>query len=633
MFHWLSKRFPLSKAPDSSETQAASSNVAADSSLTTGDAESHFVRGNNLAGQGRLEEAIECYRRALKLRPAFAEASCNLGTALKERGFPVDAIACYEDAIRLRPGMSEVHFNLGLAFQSIGEFARAMACFQQAVALDPRSADARYALGYLHANEDSRESALQCFEQALVLNPEYAEARWGFAMSQLLAVCGPADDAERGRAAFSRELDLLDRWFDGGRGEAGARAVGSIPPFRLAYHGTSNRELLQRYGALCSRIMAEWAKRRPSRLAARRNAGEPVRVAVVSRYFRQHSVWNAIVKGWFRNVDYKQFVLSAFCLGPDQDSETRVAQAHAANFEQGTKSLAEWVEAIANEEPHVVIYPEIGMDPMTLRLAALRLAPVQIAAWGHPETTGLPTIDYYLSAEDFEPRNAQEHYTERLVSLPGLGCFTEPSGLKPAAPSLGRWNLSPDRPLLICPGTPFKYAPGDDELLVRIAMRLPKCQLAFFTYRQAELSQRLQRRLEAAFRDSGVDPMRQLRFLPWLDPAEFHGLLRHADACLDTIGFSGFNTAMQAIECGLPIVTLEGHFMRGRFASGILRRLGARELIAQDREGYVDLAVRLVQDKPFSQNLRRHIAEHRSTLYCDLAPIRALEKLLLEATA
>ena len=53
---------------------------------------------------------------------------------------------------------------------------------------------------------------------------------------------------------------------------------------------------------------------------------------------------------------------------------------------------------------------------------------------------------------------------------------------------------------------------------------------------------------------------------------------------LDSIGFSGFNTALQAVECGLPIVTREGRFMRGRLASGILKRMGLQDLVAADEE-------------------------------------------------
>src|SRR6185503_10431924 len=123
-----------------------------------------------------------------------------------------------------------------------------------------------------------------------------------------------------------------------------------------------------------------------------------------------HSVWNALVKGWFQQLDRDRFELIAFSLGLEEDAETRYARSRAARFEQGKTDLRQWAETILDARPDVLIYPEIGMDPMTVRLASLRLAPVQAAAWGHPETSGLPTMDYYLSAEDLEPPDAQANY-------------------------------------------------------------------------------------------------------------------------------------------------------------------------------------------------------------------------------
>jgi predicted O-linked N-acetylglucosamine transferase (SPINDLY family) len=102
---------------------------------------------------------------------------------------------------------------------------------------------------------------------------------------------------------------------------------------------------------------------------------------------------------------------------------------------------------------------------------------------------------------------------------------------------------------------------------------------------------------------------------------------------LDTIGFSGFNTAMQAVECGLPIVTREGRFLRGRLASGILKRMGLPELVAQSEEDYVTLAVKLARDTEYREHIRSRIAASRHLLFEDVAPIRALEAFLVEATS
>ena len=106
--------------------------------------------------------------------------------------------------------------------------------------------------------------------------------------------------------------------------------------------------------------------------------------------------------------------------------------------------------------------------------------------------------------------------------------------------------------------------------------------------------------------------------------------MRQSTAFLDTIGFSGFNTAMQAIESGLPVVTREGRFLRGRLASGILKRLDLHEFIASSEQAYVELAVRLARDKSFRVDLRTRIENSRHTLYDDRASVRALESLLIQ---
>jgi predicted O-linked N-acetylglucosamine transferase (SPINDLY family) len=322
--------------------------------------------------------------------------------------------------------------------------------------------------------------------------------------------------------------------------------------------------------------------------------------------------------------------LQAFCLDPFEDAETRFARTRAERFEQGHAGLRQWAAVILAAQPDVLIYPEIGMDPMSVKLASMRLAPVQAASWGHPETSGLPTIDAYLSAVDLEPPGAQAHYTERLVALPNLGCCVQPGSVEATAPDAGRWGAAADEPLLLCPGTPFKYAPEHDWVLAEIARRLGRCRLVFFEYRTRALSAALHARLAAEFGRRGLDFERSAVFLPWQSRPSFLGLLRAADVYLDTLGFSGFNTAQQAVECGLPIVTREGRFLRGRLASGILKRIGVPELVAADEAQYVDLAVKLAQDADYREGMRRRIAAGRPALFEDTAPVRSLEDFLAQ---
>jgi predicted O-linked N-acetylglucosamine transferase (SPINDLY family) len=282
---------------------------------------------------------------------------------------------------------------------------------------------------------------------------------------------------------------------------------------------------------------------------------------------------------------------------------------------------------VAETHPDVLLYPEIGMDATTVRLASLRLARVQLAAWGHPLTTGLPTIDGYLSAEAFEPAGAQEHYSEALYPLPGLGCAYRPYRTRPQAPDLSPWGIAETDRLLVAPGLAFKYGPAEDALWVDIARRCAPCKLVFFSGDGSHAA-RLQQRLRAAFDAAGLEFDAMVRFVPWQSQAAFFGLLQRAEVFLDTVGFSGFNTAIQAVECGTPIVAWEGRFLRGRLASGILRALALDEWVADTHAGYADRVARLVGDAALREQVRVQIGERRQALYEDRASVQALAALL-----
>jgi predicted O-linked N-acetylglucosamine transferase (SPINDLY family) len=259
---------------------------------------------------------------------------------------------------------------------------------------------------------------------------------------------------------------------------------------------------------------------------------------------------------------------------------------------------------------------------------------VQAVSWGHPETSGLPTIDYFLSGEQLEAANAQDYYTEQLVALPHLGCYCEPMQVAPTTQSFTvQWRVAPGTPVFICPGVPYKYAPEHDRMLTEIGRRLGDCRFIFFTHRLRKISDKLRQRLHRSFLNAGLDPARFVVFLPWQTVPDFHACLRSATVYLDTIGFSGFNTAMQAAQCNIPIVTREGRFMRGRLASGILCRMNIPELIALSEDHYIDLAVRLAGDAAFRDRMRSRIAESAAVLYRDEMPIRALETFLEKAVS
>ena len=592
-------------------------------------------RGNALQQLQRHDEAIDSYRAALALRPDHAASLNNLGNAhyrlgaaLKDQGKLEQAVANFRRALSYRPEYAEAHNDLGVALKDQDKLEEAIASYRQALSLRPDLAEVHFNLGVALKAQGKREEAMASYDKALSLQPDFVEARWASAVSRIPIAYGPGDAPSDGRAEFGAALSELDAWFHADRVAEGFRAVGCQQPFHLAYQEENNRELLSRYGALCSRLMDDWLRRQdfgPAPAASSRMA----RVGIVSGHFYNHSVWHALLEGWMQKLDRSRIELHLFYSGTVHDDMTGAARRGATTFSHGIGGLRQWVEAIRAQALDVLVYPEIGMDAMTTKLASMRLAPVQLATWGHPQTTGLPSIDYFISAQGLEPDDGGEHYTERLIRLPNLGCCYPFAPVIAVEPDLGALAIDGALPLLICPGAPFKYTPRHDRVLIEIARKLGRCQFVFFEGHLKEQTDLLQRRLQSVFTQAGLSYDNFVVSIPWQPKQAFYGLMQRADAFLDTIGFSGFNTAMQGVEGGLPIVTREGKFMRGRLASGILKRMGLRELVASTDEDYVALAVRLARDPEYRLHMKARIRQSRSVLFNDLAPIRALEDFLL----
>jgi protein O-GlcNAc transferase len=139
----------------------------------------------------------------------------------------------------------------------------------------------------------------------------------------------------------------------------------------------------------------------------------------------------------------------------------------------------------------------------------------------------------------------------------------------------------------------------------------------------------LKSRLEGAFQQHNLDPQKYLRWLPWLSGEEFLGLLSQAHVFLDSLGFSGFNTAIQALHCRLPVVAYEGKFLRGRLASGVLRHLGLNELVVQDVDAYASVVTRLLNDAMWRDSIRKKISTQLPQIFNDESAIQSLQSHLV----
>lgn len=596
-------------------------------------ADAYVACGCVLEELNRLDEAEDCFHKALGVQPNYVEAHANLGNLQCAKGNFTAAAASHHKTVELKPDFSDGYRNLGVALEELGRFDEAIANFQRAVALNSQSADAHYSLGRALFADGNASDAIKHYRIAIELEPMHTIARWALAMAVFRPVIDSETEIDDSRAAFEAGIADLDAWFTPSRIAHGVQAVGSSQPFFLAYLAKDNVQHMVTYGKLCARIMGAVTRPRLEKPSIQAVQLRKLRIGIVSAQVRNHSVWNAITSGWVHHLDPTRFEVHLFHVGRYADTETERARREATEFIDTPRNLSDWERVIAETKPDVLIFPEIGMDKLTTQLASMRLAPVQAASWGHPHTTGLPTIDLFLSAELLEPEHGDAHYSEKLIRLPNLGVCVGPLAPNVVRPDLAAWGLPTDEPLLLCPGIVSKYSPKDDGYWVTLGQQLAAHglgRLVFFAGPRSRPTQQFMGRLRRAFEQVGVDFDRTVTMLPTLPREQFFGLMQMATVMLDTIGFSGFNTALQSIECGLPVVAFEGEFMRGRLASALLRRMGLDEWVASSHAEYVEKVMQLVQDDAKASTLRMEILRRRAILFNDLEPVHALERILVE---
>jgi protein O-GlcNAc transferase len=557
-------------------------------------AETYLNLSNALQAQGKLEEAADACQRAISSKPDLASAHNNLGNILAAQNRFEAAVSAYSRALGLKPDLAEAHHNRGLALLNSGRVDEAVVSCRQAVSHKPDYVAAYVTLGHALTQSGEAEEAVRSYQRAMALDPNCGEALLGCAIAPIPIVCSSVAESAAATERFGDQLGTLVQWTCANPGKLG-EAVGKVQPFYLAYRPGAYRPAdvtaaLCRYGDLASAEAAEYWK--PPEEARRRShaSRDRIRIAVVSGQVKRHPVWEIILRGLIAHLNTREFEVFLYHTGAAVDEETNWARAQVARFVQGPKPLQFWLTEIAQARPDVIFYPEVGMDPNACTLAALRLAPLQIAGWGHPITTGLPTLDWFLSAEFLESLNAEQHYREKLVRLPGTGVHTEFPALQKE-----HWG-GPDRRkdavrFVLCQ-QPVKFDPEDDILLARIAKAVGAAEFWLATPANMPWTAvKLRARISAAFRAEGLDPEVYLRATTWLPRRQFLSFLDEMDIYLDCPAFSGYTTAWQALHCGLPIITLEGQHLRQRLAAGLLRQVGATDGIALSREQYVAAAV------------------------------------------
>ena len=556
--------------------------------------ECHLNLAEIYARQGKDDPALAHAREALEFGPRAAGFRNNLGNVYRSMRRHSDAVAQYDEAIRLDPNLYMSFFNRGLSFRSLGMIAEAR----------------------------------QSFMKAAERRPDFLEARLAACMANLLPVYRSTEEMASCRASYEKDIGALNLELQHLTYPASlAGAIGSHQPFYLPYQAEIDVPLQGTYGRIATGVMERRYEPFAPHIAGA--LARPIKIGFVSGFFRRHSNWRIPIKGWISQLDRERHTVVGYHTGSEHDAETELASTTCAKFVEGLTSLDEWRDAIRSDAPDVLIYPEIGMDKISNQLAAQRLAGVQCCSWGHPVTSGLVTIDHFLSSELMEPAAAQAHYTENLVRLPNLSVYCEKPLLPARQFQRHELNLRSTAIAFWCCQSLPKYMPQHDDVFPRIALEVGDCQFAFIEFPDSPyLTDIFLRRMEAAFARYGLDVADYCVMLPRLSADDFLAAMGTFDVMLDSIGWSGCNSTLDSLVHNLPIVTSAGKFMRGRHTAAMLEMMDMSDTVAGDVSQYITRAIMLAREPQHRQEFSDRIAQNKHRIYQDSACIDGLEKFL-----
>ena len=588
-------------------------------------AKAHYNLGIVFKELGEQKKAIDCYQKAIQINPNHVNAHNNLGMELKELGEYRKAIGCYEKAIQVNPNHVEAHNNLGIVLNELGEHQKAISCCEKVIQIQPNYVNARNNLGLILSELGEHQKAISCYEKAIHIEPNNLTSHW-LSMNTFPIIYENLKEINHYRKRFENGIkkinQLLDTQLQYTKKQL-INAINSSTNFYLHYQGGDVLELQKHYAHLVERVTHKIYQEFHKEIKIKQSIAF-IKIGFISSFFTNHSV-SKMYKNLIQKLDQKFFKRFVYYADNKFDHITNEIKQDADHFFSHT-DVDQLINQISKDNLDVLLYLDIGMSPRIQILSSLRLAPIQCNTYGHPVTSGFKNIDYYFSSELMESQNSQKHYSEKLISLPGIGIDYDSPNLsiikKPNI--LNKSNAT----IFLNLQSLFKLLPQDDHIYLDILKKHSNCRFWFLQGEKNSITSIFKERISKLFQKEGHAFEKYSYFHPRRSSEKFLGLIEESDIVLDSFNWSGGNTSLEAISLNKPIVTCPSGFMRGRHTYGMLKILDIEETIASSKKEYIEIAVKLASDINFRNFIVNEIKKHKNKLFNDDKPVRFLEDVI-----
>jgi protein O-GlcNAc transferase len=562
-----------------------------------------------------IEKHLRC---ALRAAPGQAEALIGLSEIQLRRGDVALARDTIVNALALHPCHTKVLEQGGRVFQKSEEPERAEMCYARALQNDPNNPDFLVGLANALDGQDKTQLAETALLAALKIAPRHE------LVLRIASLCPTIPMSAEEIHRYVKQITVRAKELLSPLAILNGAAI-NLPDIygsygftssRHAYYNVAEREIHELFAkALISACPSLETNLVRWKFGMRRK----LRLGVATAFVRTHIV-GQLAHGICAEFDRTKFEVIGIN-APGSAAYLSQAQQMFAPADQHVilpPDLARSREIIAGLKLDVLLYLDTMMDPLLYYLCFARLAPVQCTTWGHPLTSGISNIDYFISAADWETPQSQQYYSEKLVTLEEQPTWFDWRRYHKSA-SKTAMGLPGDKRLYVCPQSLFKLHPDFDGALADILRQDKAGVIVLLHGAKLAWSNRIFNRIRTA----APDVAHRVIFVRRGPREWFMNLYLVADAVLDPFHWSGGNTTIEALWCGKPPVTLPGKFMRGRLSEGFYKRFGLAELIAATPDEYVQKNV-LAATGSRKRSIDINIGA------CNTASIRCLEHAFAE---
>ena len=349
-----------------------------------------------------------------------------------------------------------------------------------------------------------------------------------------------------------------------------------------------------------------------------------IRIGFVSDYLTDHTI-GKLFKGIILNLDKNKFDIKIFHTtktkkgGIYQDFIDAEKNNQINNFILPVK-FEDRQKIIVNENLDILFYPEIGLSLEIYYMSFIKLATYQITSWGHPETTGIDTIDYFLTSKLIESQNSNKKFSEKLLYSDFLPMYYYTPDVKK---KLDIDTLSKNN-IYSCPQTLFKIHPEFDLVLGKILEEDKKAKIYFIKDSDNIYYKKLLNRFK---KNTKID----LNRIEFIDGLTWEGYINHcgqASVLLDPFYFSAGNSFYESMFYGTPTITKPTEYTKSRLVLGAYNQMGIEKApVVNNTDDYVRKALEIANNKNLYDLKNYYKEQAKKNLYENQFIISNLEEI------